>query len=683
MESHEKEINELKLLSDENFGLETFELPSEWIEEEQRRTTECQNLKFRLKKTKQLKSIARMGLSNSSRRRWWFFLSGGFDLYCRVGNIYEYAIENAKQVPIGPKSNFGISFNLLDFVPPKIASNLPTFLHALWYHNQEVEYSPLIPAISAMLLIYMEPSLAYLSLQSIINASKDSLFYLLLNKKQYCMQIEAIEKLISIRFPTVFNHARKLGIEPPQLILSIFPSFFIPFISLPVSLTLFDSFISEGRKVFYRFILQILQNEKYNLVNTTDSSEFNRLIFNAIDRINNPDVMKAFLKKAFQIKLKRKNHIEKLEKKSSAKPEENKPHVDFSKLHVMANKPSSLNVLFNHRRTKTFDAKFSKNLDLGNNIIKSNDSSSNIDENEININLKKDKNSSSSDFLNIKKRNNSTKGMQFNKNANPLDNSELFTDSNNSNYNEPVENAPNIDLNNNDATATLSNSNLLDENINESRVKIENYSDLNGMKNIQAMIAQRNLPAIYCDGESNLILNEKMLLSLRTQLSPIFLHYSASLAFKLSVHGSSFKTMFSRCNIPCQYIMVVKTENRTFGAFLSDCIQPQYKGRYVGTKLTFVYDFDKLAIFRVKNPVNRYFMSVSEDCLMIGGPDPAIYITNSFKKVYSNACETFNSPILTENESGDDIIDFEVYKFIPHHVIRQRRKSINSIQKNV
>lgn len=726
----QNEVLELNLLSDGEFGLVNFELTNKWIEEEKIREEDCKNLEFRLKRTKQLKSIARTGLSNSARRRYWFILSGGYELYTRVGNVYELALENAKVEPINEAASFGVSFKYLDFLPPQISPILPTFLHALWFHNQNIEYSPMIPAIATMLLMYMEPPLAYLSIQAIINKSRESLFYVLLNKKQLFAAIDSVEKLIVSRLPNVADHATKLGINLSQLILSIFPSFFIPFVSYPVSLTFFDSFVSEGRKVFFRFILQILSDEKSNLIGTADENEFDRIIFNAIDRLNDPIIMKSFIKKAFKIKLKRKNIFKKLEKRTSELPHPEKIQLNFGPLHEML-PPTSFKSRYGHRRTRTLDSKARKSIEIlklssfkdfsmamANNSpemhraesvesISSNETNQNIDsiiaenQNRPNIDSITSENKNRPNIDSITSDILST-GSKNSSNVDSITSDILSTESVESTESNNSKISPIIDSKtssgeielqskiavlSNDSSEFVpaikpSNANKLIEKTKIRRVsKSKDEEDLDNVKDIQSKIARSWLPSVYSHGEQNLIFTEQMLLFLRNQLPPVFRLYSADLVFKMSVHGSNFRSLFTRCTSQWQYIMIIKTEGGIVGAFLSDPPLPKQFGRYFGSGMTFVFNMSETKFFKLKKPLNDYFISVSEENIMIGGPNPALYFENGFRYLRSNQCDTFNSPRLTKNVNGDEIYDFEMYRFIPHHYMRQRRKSIGSIQK--
>lgn len=208
-----------------------------------------------------------------------------------------------------------------------------------------------------------------------------------------------------------------------------------------------------------------------------------------------------------------------------------------------------------------------------------------------------------------------------------------------------------------------------------------NQCEIETMKNIQAQIALRCLPAIFSHGEQNLILNEQLLLSLRNKLPSVFRLYSADLVFKMTIHGNNFQTIFQKCKCRCQYIMMIKTDkNKVIGAFLSDPLSPE-NDDYYGTQMTAVFDTDKKMIFKLKVPVNKCFIHVSNNEIMIGGPHPALCIKKDFSSVYSMQCETFKSPIMTDDQNGDKIVDFEMYRFLPHHYIRERRKSINSFQK--
>ena len=564
-------ITSLNLLSDDVFGMGKVSFASEWKEEKQRREIQCKSIVFKPKRKHELKAVARTGLSNTVRRRWWFVLSGGFELYSRTGDIYESSVQVAQQMEKTENSFFGLSYPLLNFLPKNIADFLPEFLHTIYYFNRNIDFCPLIPVVSSMLLMYMEPELAYISMQSIINRSLESNFYFLTNKKQLFAQIKALEQLIKSRMPRVVARAQKLKISIGEVLMVLVPSFFIPFNSIPSSLTFFDSFLSEGRKVLFRFTLQLLIDVEINLLMASTSSTFISVLINGVEALSNPEQMGRFIQSAFKLKMKRKNHIEKIEKRFTSSS------ISFS---------------------------LPKNLEIENLLL-----SSNVGKNEIIYN----------DYL--------------------------------------------------DQANESSNDSL------ESKKTSEIVVDENHMRTLHAKIVQESLPHVNGEGR---LLNEAMILLMKNEMSSIFSHYSADLAYKLSRDGALFLTLFQKCSLRCQYILMIETRNKVIGAFLSDPIHPSISRYYYGTGMTFVFDATNSNFYRLKYS-NSQFIHVCHEAISIGGPSPAIYLDSDLKRVFSSECETFGSPSLTANENGDMILDIEIYRFTsPYHFTKRKPQTASS-----
>lgn len=583
MSDEEGAIQKLDLLNNKMFGSPVIGFSNEWVEEKKRRQIDCDKIPFQTKKTKEMKMLFRKGISDDSRRRWWFVLSGGFELYQEVGDIYQNGVEVVSKLEnLENNSTFGVTFDLLEFLPPQFSETLPTFLKVISYYNRQIEYSPLIPVISAMLLMYLEPPLAYLSMQSMINKSIESLYYIVITKEQFCLQIGSIQRLICSRLPNLARHTQKLNIKLSELLYAIFPSFFIPFLSYPSSLTICDSFISEGRKVLFRFTLEILLEEESNLLLTKDKPSFVRILFNSIEKLSHPDILAQFMQKAFKLKIKRKEHIERIEKSSK---------LNLAKQECLC----SLGALSDFTKMMLYHPE---------SRTRANSTISHLN------------NRDHPDLLDI-----------------PSDLTET-----------PIENPPEPRM----PIREPSHEDIIN-------------SELDMMISMQKQIARSTLPAIigYTD---DLILTESILLSMRSQIPTVFSHYSAELVYKLSIDGASFTSLFSQCSHLGQYILLIKTKRSVIGAFLSDPMIPDAP-KYYGTPMTFVFNATKNMYFKLKKPVNDYYISVSHDCIMLGGPRAAIYFSDKMDVVMSDECETFGSPRLTKKDYGDKILDIEVYRY--------------------
>ena len=310
-------VRQWDLLSNVNHGLfdeARLHFGIDWEEFDDERSRAFRQIPdFDNKVTKQLKQLSRDGIPHSQRRRWWLVASGGLKLLTQVGDVWKSAKKAASNIKPSNDSKFGGAVDILTFLPPAMSRKLYQFLHVLWTQNQGIDHSPLIPTVSALLLLYMEVPLAYLTIQSMINKSRQDSWYFTLTKEQFLASAQAFGELAEKRCPSITKHAESLHLNIAQIGLSFFPVFFLPFMPLPVALILLDSFMIEGRKVLYRFCLNLLIQEKKNLSNATSARSFITVLINAMERLNNVSSLKTFLKNSFKIFLSRSRHINQIE----------------------------------------------------------------------------------------------------------------------------------------------------------------------------------------------------------------------------------------------------------------------------------------------------------------------------------------------------------------------------------
>ena len=98
-------------------------------------------------------------------------------------------------------------------------------------------------------------------------------------------------------------------------------------------------------------------------------------------------------------------------------------------------------------------------------------------------------------------------------------------------------------------------------------------------------------------------------------------------------------------------LLIQTQENKRFGAFITAF--PCYNPRVIfkGTHESFVFsieDDESVDIFQTIEPNNDYYLSCDYKSFSVGagGDGPAIRLDNELHKGWTNACETFGSPIL-------------------------------------
>ena len=517
-----------------------------WAKEDEDRIKAFAQLPiFDVKGSDVLKRKARTGIPNGQRRKWWLVASRGFKLLSRAGDLWDQA--KSESPPLGkPEEFFGLPSYVFSFLPPRLAKKSQLLCHVLAQQNDEVVFAPLIPVFSSMLLLFMETPLAYLTLQSMINQSKKEGYYFPVTNEQFTTWMQLFREMLKKKCESVSKHAEAMKLDIGQLGLALFPVFFFPFMSLPVALTFFDSFVVSGRKVLIRFCLSLFANEKKSLLAATTPTEFVSVVINAIERLQNIDAMKEFLKKTFLMDVSKLKKMQKL-KSSAATP----------------TKPA-------RERRITFD-QTAKDIQ---NIVRT-------------VQRSLHRTRSSHVMQNLAQR------------------------------------------------------------------------DFHGAaRAMQAHIFNRMLPAIY----GGKLLDNAMYCVIRHQLTPVLMRYSLTRVFSSVEHGPSFETMYKACSDATPYILVVKTSSGMFGALISDRLAVrQSPDEFYGTALTFVFNVDTQQLFRVPKPPNTMFLCANHDSLLIGGPDPAIQITDRMQKLTSKDCATFGSPSFTGTSDPVDIVEVELY----------------------
>ena len=287
-----------------------YTMPAEWVEEDEKRT---KNFKIdKLKTEEGLKEECRKGIPHKERHNVWFLASGGYKLYKDCGDIYE-AAKNKVKIEVKDEnlivSDFGHFIDVMSFVPESTFAIYNEVLSVIWSQNKEITLSPLIPISTAFLLMYLPPDKTYYCIQSMINKSREKSFYFVVSNVQFAAFAEVFAEICNSKLPSVASHAKKLGVDLSQIFIEVIPFLFPPNLDLQCSLTFFDSYICEGRKIVVRVIIALLGREKADLCRTKSLKEFAAKIINICEKLNNKDYFMSIMKEGFSYYLSRSKHI--------------------------------------------------------------------------------------------------------------------------------------------------------------------------------------------------------------------------------------------------------------------------------------------------------------------------------------------------------------------------------------
>lgn len=157
------------------------------------------------------------------------------------------------------------------------------------------------------------------------------------------------------------------------------------------------------------------------------------------------------------------------------------------------------------------------------------------------------------------------------------------------------------------------------------------------------------------------LLDTKNYFVIKEYIPFIYLRQNPSLSYSLSKDGTILQTLLNEMKKKGAHILIIKTDKSIIGAFLSDQLE-KTGSVYSRNTSNFVFHIkdSTMKCYKHPRPPNKDYLSVDDDTIMIGGPNPAIIIGDRLDKVRSCKCDTFDSPQLTL-ESSENILDVELY----------------------
>lgn len=498
----------------------------EWKQEEIERKSTFLNVPEEITKIDStLRKKMQHGVPFELRRKLWFVASGGYQLILETGDNWDAICESANRTPIPGKNTFGLNIDLKILLPQDLAAKFTEFLNVIWFHNRSLDFAPLIPCISAILLLVMEPKLAYYSIQSMIIKSKIDGYYFSGTKQDLIANIKVIQEQLNSKFRKIIDHIAKIGMNLTDVVLALFPTFFLSILSIPYVLTTFDNYIMDGQQYLIRATMAILSMEQDKLLQSLTPTDFLEVLHDGMKNLITVTQTKEFINKACKFIV------------PYPKP------YDKRSLRFMANP------------------------------------------------------------LNLVVRPFAPSGRRFS----------------------------------------------------DSHVEKE-------LESIMMRPLPTYKPPFNIQVRGGTLLTQQIFTDIHSSLNYSVRSHTAELIFDSTKDGYSLSALYSKSCTNFPHILMIKTSYKTIGAYLSDGPSIRKgKGVYYGKPSTFVFDTDTKSVYRRIPPYNHLFISASEDCLMIGGPRPAIYLPLNFQVLMSDDCETFSSPSFCSISTGDQIISIELY----------------------
>ncbi|OHT08571.1 TLD family protein [Tritrichomonas foetus] len=295
----------------------------EWEVEETNRKIKFDQIMPLSEINSSLKMMIRYGIPNAYRQDIWFITSGGLQLIEEIGNIWN-EIEQKKSLP--RNESIYEAFGFPDMLLFTQGEKLYNFLNVVKNQNRNVIFAPMIPSVASMLLLYLEPDLAYFCLQAMINANEK---YFPLSKEKFLASINAVQFLVDGISRKLIEHANSINLKISEVALFILPLIFTPKINKQVSLTIFDAYINEGRKILIRFFIGFLIHIQNELLETSSAVEFMNTVLNCLSLLNSPEELKELINISYSLRLPRRKKILSAEQRALSE------HIELYNLNVL------------------------------------------------------------------------------------------------------------------------------------------------------------------------------------------------------------------------------------------------------------------------------------------------------------------------------------------------------------
>ena len=288
-----------------------------WQDEEKRRIKAFEKVKVECEIDQHTKLLIREGVPASMRAGIWLTASGGRGLIEEVGDLWACAsdgvVVESELVYFGCECQF-------DVFPERVRERLGKFLGVVYKQNKDIRYAPMIPVVSAFLLMEMDEEHAYACVQAMTNRSRVDGWYFAVNASKYSVSVLSIVDVVSDKCRKVDQKATGLGISLVDLFRDTMLTFLVGKAVLEVGLTIFDGYLNEGKKVMLRVFLAILKVGKRELLAAHTSGEFLATFDKLLTGLGDVKALRKLLKTAYGLRLSRKGDLESAETRVAKLP---------------------------------------------------------------------------------------------------------------------------------------------------------------------------------------------------------------------------------------------------------------------------------------------------------------------------------------------------------------------------
>jgi hypothetical protein len=268
----------------------------DWSEEELKRQTRFKSVKFPVRSiSSSLKHKIRRGIPHALRLPLWFASITGTSITDHDSAMDHISSHFTHTLP-ELLATFGVR-NSAVFTSTDPAL-LQLVLNAFVDSHPSIPMAPLLPLAASLLLHRMDPPLALFLLSAMFDRQT---FYFTIDEVGLLASFHVMEGLICRKCQRLMSWIDRMPFKLSAIFRFVFPSFFMATVDQDAALTIFDVFLSEGRKVLSRLSARLLFVIEPQLTECESWEMVEALILDFLRGLSSPTTLSDFLASAFKI----------------------------------------------------------------------------------------------------------------------------------------------------------------------------------------------------------------------------------------------------------------------------------------------------------------------------------------------------------------------------------------------
>ncbi|KAJ6249454.1 nucleolar protein 7/estrogen receptor coactivator-related [Anaeramoeba flamelloides] len=271
--------------------------------------------------TVKMKKLIRKGIPEEYRARVWLLVTNGTERLENYSDGYERCLIKlfGTGTPYPTKfSDYPKFSGIHDYKYHHFNDTTPfeRLMHVLENeYLDEIEYCLPISDIVSILFLYFNEREVYAIITEMMDQSKINQKYFPTNKFESNLFEETFIDLILMKKKKIVKKMAKIEVNPLKFVSKWFSRTFVSVLPFQCVLRIFDSYLYEGTKVFYRIGLAILKMCKTKLIKMENEKQFIEILNTFFQGLTEKKI-EQMMNIAFKLYLSRAKHFDRLDQKN-------------------------------------------------------------------------------------------------------------------------------------------------------------------------------------------------------------------------------------------------------------------------------------------------------------------------------------------------------------------------------